>query len=536
MTDKNSKEKQLIDSLRKMSKDSPYYREVKTELPLIFWNCHFDGLGTRSENITGSTGFLFFDIDKQVDENILSQNPYVFLFWKSCGGKGFGGILRVDELPSQISKEAYLACMEKAGLSEYIDEVTYNFNRGTYLTYDEKVKTNLKPTCEVINFSELNVLEVPTNTCKKSSKKNRINTTFEYELLETLPKLYFNNKFLKRVEYEEENGQLVWSNGELCKKLDNPIDYHEVNAYSKAEKGTRNVSMFATLSMICYLNSNITPSELMTTAVSINKVKCVEPLDISELEDIAKKAYSSIGTEIEPNKKFHYVFREKLSKKDKLTLIAKYKLLKNINDFHRVLNTWCPSCNYSRELIAEKVGVKPNTISSWKSRFPELYGNADEKIKEIKRKHKEMKTSKDLIRMVSEELNISEKTVENNYNAWVRGVKDRIVVEAPLRICFSSITMYYNYRSKDILGKEKLNNFSFKLQAKLRKKARDVELKLVELGASKNVLTRHSVYREIPPIMYYGLKQGLSIKQIEQIQNDFFEKLNKYDYKRNNKP
>lgn len=371
-------------------RESELFKATKRKLELVFWNTRFTDEGTTAEFVVETTGLLYFDIDTPISNtDILKNNPYVYAFWRSCTGKGYGGLVRVNKLPKQVTPTLYRNIMRQAGLEEMVDPSCSNINRGNFISYDPNIRKNIRPNSTVIDASKLVDAEYDF---LQRSPKSRVKAILKPEDLEIayeekIPFVYFNTK----VQQEK---SIVWGKYELIKRFEKKQKYHEVNIYSKIKNGQRNTSLFATAHMLVWINrENISLSILATVMRELNNNRCETPLPEHELLIICKKAMARINEKPAENKEYRYLFNSnaKLSHEDKMKLIGQERVKNNIQNFHVLLDTWDISEKYSRNLAAKLLGLKPNTLGSWRTRFPELYADADAKIKRLKEQYQELK-------------------------------------------------------------------------------------------------------------------------------------------------
>lgn len=371
-------------------RESLLFKETKKQLELVFWNTIFTDQGTSSDCVLATTGFLYFDIDTPItNTDILKQNPYVYAFWKSCTGKGYGGLIRVVNLPKEVSSTLYRNIMTQVGIAEMVDPSCSNINRGNFISYDPNIRNNIRSNSTVVDVSKLVDAEYDFLQKSPKSKVKAILKPEDLEIAyeEKVPFVFFNTKVQKEKS-------LVWGKYELIKRFDKKQKYHEVNIYSKIKNGQRNTSLFSTAHMIVWINrEDITISTLATVMRELNNNRCETPLPEHELIVICKKAMARINKKPAENRDYRYLFNSnaKLSHEDKMKLIGQERVKNNIYNFHALLDTWDISEKYSQKKAAEMIGLKPNTLRSWRTRFTELYGNADDKIRKIKQKHEELK-------------------------------------------------------------------------------------------------------------------------------------------------
>lgn len=201
------------------------------------------------------------------------------------------------------------------------------------------------------------------------------------------PQIKLNNK-------HEHCDKVIWRSGETFKKFYQLQRYFQVNVYSRIS-GSDTTPLESTAHMIAYINREvITFDGLYAWLLDMNNKRCDRPFKEDVLMSIAKRAFNRKNIEPKPNSKYKYLFRKdlKLTHKEIMNIVAKDIVETNTRNFHELLDSWDYKQKYTREEAAKRIGVKPNTISSWKTRFPELYADADQKIKNIKQKHMENKT------------------------------------------------------------------------------------------------------------------------------------------------
>lgn len=372
------------------NRESELFKNTKKQLDLVFWNTVFSDEGTTAKHVIGTTGYLFFDIDTPISSvNILKNNPHVHVFWRSCTGKGYGGLIKVKNLPKEVSPVLYRNIMTKAGLVDMVDPACSNVNRGNFISYDPNIRKNFNFKSLTIDVSEIVNKEYDF---LKTSPKSKVRVVLKTEDLDVVykdkvPFVLFSTK----LEMEK---SITWGKYELIKMFSTKQKYHEVNIYSKIKDGKRNTTLFATAHMIVWINrKNITISSLATVMRQLNNVRCDNPLPEEELLEICKKAMAKVNEKPVENKEFRFLFNTNanLSHEDKMKLIGQERVKINIQNFHDLLDTWDITEKYTRKKAAELIGLKPNTLTSWKTRFPELYLDADKKIKKLKEKHEELK-------------------------------------------------------------------------------------------------------------------------------------------------
>lgn len=406
------KDLEVFSFLRKSKcSETEEFKKKKSSLELVFWNVKFKGTSTVLEEVDSTTGFLFFDIDFPVNPQELKNNKYVHLFWTSCSGTGYGGLLRVDNLPLHVTPTLYANILKQAGLYDVCDPSCSNINRGNFISYDKNIKQNWKKDSVVIDASEIvdeeYSFEQPTqrSTEKIKNKKHK-----DVELNGERFYLHLSSKTI-------DVSKLKWGKNEPAKFYPKGVEFFEVNLYHKVKKGKRNTTLFSIASLLAYINrEKVVLKSLLSYMVEINQKMCEKPLEYEEVLDLTRKALENRDNKpanTESAKKYKYVFNPnmKLTHQNKMQIIGEIRVQHNIEMFHTALEMWDAEENYTRKRMSEKINLKPNTITSWRTRFPELYADADEKIKAIKAEHKRRKEEN--IRQILQTKTASEKTEAN---------------------------------------------------------------------------------------------------------------------------
>lgn len=191
------------------------------------------------------------------------------------------------------------------------------------------------------------------------------------------PFVHLDDKYKKVAKVE-------WEEGQQYKKYDRKQKCVKVNAYSTITKDNVKALM-ASAHAIAYINPQLDKEGLALWIRDFNRDRCEEPFDTEVLLHVLNTAYGLRNNMPKKNETAKFLFNpnEKLTQAEKSRIVAQDKLRTNIKRFHSVLDHWDYSDYSKMEIIAEKVGVKASTIRSWRTRFPELYGDADEKLRAI---------------------------------------------------------------------------------------------------------------------------------------------------------
>lgn len=142
-----------------------------------------------------------------------------------------------------------------------------------------------------------------------------------------------------------------------------------------------------------------------------------------------------------------------------------------------------------------------------------------------------MLTTKKILLEACEEFDLPYETVKANYDAWVIGLKNRLLAGNTLNLRVAkNLVLYYTSKvniaengglrpSKEIVNSRKN-----------RKLAVEKVIKRLEKTHSKRRSKKFVIYNNYPPLEYYGYNKGYSLTDLEEAQQRMFDKKNKYEY------
>lgn len=136
----STRHKNRILNIRKMVEESKDYETKKAYLPLIMWNGVF--VSTKVKDLVEPSNFLYIDIDYKPKFN-LSDIPFIYAYWKSVSGRGYGMLVRSSDLSYQNYSATYrkiAAMLQVYGI--VVDKQACNINRGNAASYDPDLYIN----------------------------------------------------------------------------------------------------------------------------------------------------------------------------------------------------------------------------------------------------------------------------------------------------------------------------------------------------------------------------------------------------------
>lgn len=266
-------------------KDDPLYKSIKNSLPCITFLNTFKEYA-NNENIIGSTGFMYLDIDNVSDINI-SQFSFVVAYWKSLSNNGYGILIKCDntsDLQENIKEISNI-------LGIKLDKNAVSKDRLNVIGYDTNIYYNPDYTSYVFKDCKIGI----TN----------LHNTVEYRYVnkdtENIGEIRFSNidELLSNYDF---NGEPFIDLG------DDKLEYAEVFVPKNIFEGNRNKSMFVLCSQIRGLNTWISKNLLFKVCNTINIDKFRPALDEEELMKIVENVINKQNPVVVLNKTKRILF------------------------------------------------------------------------------------------------------------------------------------------------------------------------------------------------------------------------------------
>ncbi len=325
---KNGDENLLnIKNAREFGKSHQKYDEIKkTVLPTYRFNFIFEGYA-KDINIIESTGLIYIDVDDTIE---IPHSDYIYAKWRSLSNKGYGILVKVDNLTLDNFKEVYASLGMALGVK--VDDGARKAIQQNVLSYDPYLYFNADSRvyqCKDIKKASLNNIKkkkecISVNEAFKDTFaiKERIDNSYEYFVGDNYDKdyLYFENKVTICAPYMPWNG---------------------------VEKGNRNNFLFRVLSQFALLNPHLGRDYLFNKSIYFNKkmnpnltkteINSVITSVINKREEGSLKIYYNKERLIlfNPNKKLTKSEKSKIkgmivgAKRAKLTEVAIYEIIEN---------------------------------------------------------------------------------------------------------------------------------------------------------------------------------------------------------------
>lgn len=171
------RQKDLVDRIREETDENKRDNLKKATLPVITWNGEFTRRNTSG--FIAPSGYLYFDIDTYVRPSQLLAVPEVSAAWKSVSGRGYGGLVRVENITKANFRCTYDEIHRRFKEKGIELDPLRDLARGNFISYDEnlifregEVVEALEPTEEIRKFNTSNILQEMEDFTKCSIAMN----------------------------------------------------------------------------------------------------------------------------------------------------------------------------------------------------------------------------------------------------------------------------------------------------------------------------------------------------------------------------
>lgn len=299
---KEARESYFDDALR-------YSTLKRNQLPCYTLNFTFDKI-RKDRNIMDSTGFIYIDIDGQTEINL--SHPLLYASWISLSGRGRGALVKVKNLNPNNFFYTYNLISDELGVSS--DNGARKRNQLNILSYDPDIYIN--------DSSEL------WNCCSFDIKyPHYSNNTYTHNIIPTV----LGEKSNKDIRYDNLDMLLpkIDFDGKVLYDFKEKINFSKVKIPFKViENGSRNNILSSIAYQLRALNPFIECDYLSRIMHKINKDKCIEPLQPSEINSMIRSIMNVELEDLKPiiNASRRFIYNEDydlpLKEKRSLTMTA----------------------------------------------------------------------------------------------------------------------------------------------------------------------------------------------------------------------
>lgn len=289
---------ELIMKLRSLDRTNPEFDKIKKyQLPCAVLHFNYDRY-IKQDNTLSSTGYLYFDIDETIDEEILKSNPYIAAYWKSVSGRGYGLVVNVLGITLENYNSAFPKIAEILKLP--IDPQAKSKDRLTVLSYDPNAYYN--PEALIIKVEELDLSS--ENPPIFRNIINKTQTPFVYNATEKNRIRYDNlDDIIQNMNFNFVDG--------VCDLKDDKIPYASAFMPKNVKVGNREKYLGLFSEQFLALNPNIPKEHFERIMKFLNIKNLDEPLGARELKSIIDKKWDKRERiRLHYNKQRRFIFED----------------------------------------------------------------------------------------------------------------------------------------------------------------------------------------------------------------------------------
>ena len=289
----NHKKINYIRSLKEC--DTTEYKFMKSRLPIVCFNFTFNNF-KRNENIIKSTGLIYLDIDKEYNIEKLDKTK-VYSYWKSVGGKGWGILVKCNNVTLENFKETYLNVVKELNIEDVYDIGARKATQPCFISSDENIYIN----DDSYTF-DANALVIKTI----NNKHIKTESSYIIEHSNHISKIGINSnrptdeELMKMPEWSDKLGG--------CYFKDNKFPLIQLNfPRTKIIESKRNYTLSAMMHTYIWLNEiytkhNFSKEHYYTELSKWNQLICQNPLQYDEIIKIVNNClyYLKKGTLQQP--------------------------------------------------------------------------------------------------------------------------------------------------------------------------------------------------------------------------------------------
>jgi hypothetical protein len=259
----------IIES-RIYGKGHPIFEQNKTLTPTFTPNGTFTkrrSVGT----IENLTGLIYLDIDHEIDVKKLHALQFVYSFWKSFSGNGYGLLVSVSGLKKDNFKSSWSYLSNYfLGLDITIDPHTKDISRQCVISYDPDI---------YINHNVVSLI-IPEKSCSISDELFPITTT--------LPNYQSNITHLDKIKYQT-------TLDDYCNMdyivIEEGREYRNTYIPQIIKEGARHTWLSSFTSSILFNNPDISCNKLEMILLKVNYEHCKPELSKDDVRKIVKWSF-----------------------------------------------------------------------------------------------------------------------------------------------------------------------------------------------------------------------------------------------------
>jgi len=370
---------------------NPGYDKIKCALPCVSWNFRFDRRRTN-ENVTCSTGYLYFDIDKEGFTIDRMDKSKIFACWSSLSNIGKSVLVRVSGITSRNFECNYTLIAQDLGIEEIIDlgskkivqANVLSYDPGIYINYDSHVYMASEPEQVTLNNKREAVALVATSLIEEEKVQDK-KVSSGTNIREEKKKKYIRPRdtffrYSNIDAYVENDGFKSYKEGVpvICLYLPATIS-----------RGKRRRTLLPYCNDLVFLNPDIEQEEIQDHIMYRNSLRCSPPLEEKEIRYIVNLVFKAkVNGILKPRgeKVRKVLFGSKcgMDKHDKQSYSAKMGQEWKKEDTRQLIYDTIEACTAKKitaKKIASEAGLGIATVKRYWSELKEFVKSINEERK-----------------------------------------------------------------------------------------------------------------------------------------------------------
>jgi hypothetical protein len=360
---KNGLTKQNTLTARQYGKGSTEYETLKAATLTFSPNACFYGKRS-SKNLKSLTGFIYLDFDNNINPNILQATPFVYAYWKSFSGNGYGALALINNLTVNNYSNVWIYLekhFQAVGLT--IDPQTKDITRQNIISYDPDILIN--SSCFPIDAN--GVISVSINS---SSKGKNIFSPPSFS--SGLHNIYNSNSTqfgLGRLKYKT---TLDDYSGKTFIVIPEGKDSRNSYLPSVIEVGKRNYWLQHFTDSLLFNNPTISDKRLEREVLKANSNHCNPPLSVIEviqIVDFKFKAHTNGDLKIITKKQKIWPLPTLPTKQKRIIIGQQNGILRRQETLKKLIDTYLglKSSNerVTQKMVGEQAEVSIRTVKRY---------------------------------------------------------------------------------------------------------------------------------------------------------------------------
>jgi len=269
--------KEKVELARSYGKGTPEYNAIKETVYTFTPNGSFF-FSRRLRNLQKLSGFIYLDLDENIDPNYLKKCPFIYSCWRSFSGIGVGALAKVNGLTTNNFNETWM------GINFFLEQ------------YDIKIDPSCKDITRqnVISFDPdiyINESCTPFDATEVSEDNSSLTTSF-------YPNSSYFSLNISTTEIPQNNASTPSITNPYCLKRNTYLADYKEKEYvvikegkpsrtcyvpKKVKEGKRHLWLSGYIRSILFNNMDIPKELLLNELLRINKNNCIPSLEPKEV-------------------------------------------------------------------------------------------------------------------------------------------------------------------------------------------------------------------------------------------------------------